>query len=603
MNTLKNNMKFIKNISVLYVEDHEDIRKEIVSTLENKVKKLFVASDGEEGLLLYKKHKPDVIITDINMPKMTGIEMAKEIRELNDEVSIIVISAYNDSSFLSQAIDFGVNNFLVKPLDLIKLFKNLGKVAKTITLEKENTQMKLVLEEYKSIVDEKEIVGKMDKKGRFIYVNKPFLHTTSYKEEQVIGKRASFLLCKKEKRTLIKAISSALQTKNKIWRGKIKSFDKSGEEFYTDTIIKAIMNDKNEVKEYMCMSHNITTIESTKNYLKRQNLKNTTNLREALLHLEQYEIGINESNIVSRTNTKGIITYVNEKFVNISKYSHSELLGHNHNIIRHIDTSMNTINTMWKTIQAGEIWKGRLKNKDKHNETYVVDAVIIPIFDNKNNIIEYLGIMHDITPIIKLHEEFEETQREIIYRMGEIGETRSKETGNHVKRVAQYSRLLAKLYGLDQKNIDILFMASPMHDIGKVGIPDNILNKKGKLSPDEWEIMKTHSEIGYSILKNSSRDLLQAASIVSYMHHEKWDGSGYPQGLEKEEIHIFGRITALADVFDALGSDRCYKAAWDLEDILELFKKERGKQFEPKLIDLFFENIEEFLFIRDKYID
>ena len=214
-----------------------------------------------------------------------------------------------------------------------------------------------------------------------------------------------------------------------------------------------------------------------------------------------------------------------------------------------------------------------------------------------------MGIHHDITDIEKLHKELEDTQREIIYKLGEIGESRNSETGQHVKRVAEYSKLLAQKVGLNQKDVNRLFMASPMHDIGKIGIPDAILNKNGKLDSDEFEIMKTHAQIGYEILKNSKRDILQAAAIVSYTHHEKWNGSGYPLGIKGEDIHIFGRITAIADVFDALGSERVYKKAWPLEKILELFKDEKGKHFDPNLIDIFMENLDEFLEIREKYKD
>lgn len=205
--------------------------------------------------------------------------------------------------------------------------------------------------------------------------------------------------------------------------------------------------------------------------------------------------------------------------------------------------------------------------------------------------------------MIELYKEIDLTQKEIIYKMGEIGESRSNETGNHVKRVAHYSKLLATLYGLNEKECDILFTASPMHDIGKVAIPDHILHKPGKLTEEEWEVMKTHCTLGYNVLKNSKRDILKAASIVAMQHHEKYDGSGYPNCLKGEDIHIYGRITALADVFDALGSDRCYKKAWKDEDIFELLRKESGKHFDPRLIQLFFDNLDLFLKIRDKYID
>ena len=202
-----------------------------------------------------------------------------------------------------------------------------------------------------------------------------------------------------------------------------------------------------------------------------------------------------------------------------------------------------------------------------------------------------------------LLKEIEQTQSEIILTMGAVGESRSKETGNHVKRVAEYSYLLAKKYGLSENEALLLKEASPMHDIGKIGIPDAILNKPGRFNDEERKTMDTHASIGYKILKDSTRKILSSAAIVAYEHHEKWDGTGYPRALKGEQIHIFGRITALADVFDALGSDRVYKRAWSDEKIFALLKDERGKHFDPKLVDIFFDNLDEFLKIREKHKD
>ncbi len=205
--------------------------------------------------------------------------------------------------------------------------------------------------------------------------------------------------------------------------------------------------------------------------------------------------------------------------------------------------------------------------------------------------------------IAALNEEIINTQREIIYTMGEIAETRSKETGNHVKRVAQYSKILALKLGLGEDEAELLKQASPMHDIGKVGIPDNILNKPGKLTPDEFVIMKTHAALGYDMLKHSNKKILQAAAIVAGQHHEKYNGKGYPHATIGEDIHIYARITAVADVFDALGSDRVYKKAWEDEKIFSLFREERGEHFDPKLVDIFFDNLDEILEVRDMYKD
>jgi len=202
-----------------------------------------------------------------------------------------------------------------------------------------------------------------------------------------------------------------------------------------------------------------------------------------------------------------------------------------------------------------------------------------------------------------INSELEDTQREIVFTMGAIGEQRSKETGNHVRRVAHYSEVLALGYGLDKRTAKLIKEASPMHDIGKVAIPDEILNKPARFTDDEFEIMKKHAALGYEMLKYSHRELLKASAIVAYEHHEKWDGTGYPRGISGDEIHIYGRITAVADVFDALGSERVYKHAWRDEEIFTLFKEERGKHFEPKLVDIFFENIDKILAIRDQFKD
>ena len=211
------------------------------------------------------------------------------------------------------------------------------------------------------------------------------------------------------------------------------------------------------------------------------------------------------------------------------------------------------------------------------------------------------SIEQGIHTIEALNQEITATQKEVVYTMGTIAEFRSKETGNHVKRVAEYSKLLALKYGLSPQEAELLKLASPMHDIGKVAISDGILNKPGKLTPEEFAVMKTHATMGYDMLKYSHREILQAAAIVAHEHHEKYDGSGYPRGLKGDEIHIYGRITAVADVFDALGSDRVYKKAWEDERIFTLFNEEKGKHFDPKLIHLFFENLDEINRIRAQY--
>jgi len=282
-----------------------------------------------------------------------------------------------------------------------------------------------------------------------------------------------------------------------------------------------------------------------------------------------------------------------------------------------------------KKIKIDDVYKDERFNPeiDKKTGYRTKSMLVIPMFDYDNEIIgAFQAINHkgekgvfdardmqrlmlastyaaETLVSVKLTNEIEETQKEVVFTMGAIGESRSKETANHVKRVAEYSKVLALAYGMDEEEADLLRQASPMHDIGKIAIPDSILKKPGRFNDEEKAIMDSHAELGFNMIKNSQRPLLKAAAIVAHQHHEKFDGSGYPQGLKGEEIHIYGRITALADVFDALGSDRVYKKAWEDEKIFKLFREESSKHFDPKLVELFFENIDEILEVREKFKD
>jgi PAS domain S-box-containing protein len=338
-------------------------------------------------------------------------------------------------------------------------------------------------------------------------------------------------------------------------------------------------------------------------YRIKDSIRFYADLKESQLLLEEHKEAVDERSIVSKADVNGIVTYVNDRFVQMSGYTRDEMLGKNHNIVRHPDMPKEVFTEMWKTIKNKKMWNGVIKNKAKDGSTYIVDATIKPLFDSRGNIKEYIGIRHDLTELFALQAEIIDTQKEIIERLGEVAESRSKETGKHIKRVAEYSALFGELYGLAPEEISLIQMASPMHDIGKIATPDAILLKPGKLDEQEFEIMKLHAQKGYEILKNSNREIFKAAAIIAYQHHERWDGNGYPSQLVGDNIHIYGRITALADVLDALSNKRIYKSAWKLEDTLGYIQQQRGGHFDPDLVDLFINNIDLFLQIREKCTD
>jgi response regulator RpfG family c-di-GMP phosphodiesterase len=204
---------------------------------------------------------------------------------------------------------------------------------------------------------------------------------------------------------------------------------------------------------------------------------------------------------------------------------------------------------------------------------------------------------------LHLNQELFDSQLEMIFLLAGAAESRSRETAAHVRRVGELAGFLARHYGLDETMSDFLHHAAPLHDIGKIAIPDSILNKPGKHTSEESEVMRTHAEIGHQMLDRSPREVLRLAAEIALSHHENWDGSGYPRGLSGEDIPISGRITMLADVFDALGSDRCYKDAWEWERIREFIIAERGKKFDPKLVDLLLDHWEEAVAIRSDLPD
>jgi len=463
-----------QGMSVLYVEDEPLIRDNTKLLLETIFPYVKIASNGREGMEHYQKRVFDIVITDILMPEMNGVNMIRKMKEINSFQRFIVTSACEESSYLLELINLGVAQFLLKPIQTEQIIQILHEVVKNI-----------------------------------------------YNERKVAR-----------------------------FNAKIKN-----------------------------------------------DLVHQTTL------LEQYKEVVDLSSIVVQTDLEGNIVYANELFCKTSGYELNEIIEKGHKVLRHPDMGSEFYDNLWKTIRNKESWKGTIKNLKKNGEYYITDTTVKPILDEHGEIIDYISTSHDVTELFDLNEEIWQTQHEMLSLLGEVGETRSHETGNHVRRVAKYAKILGELYGLEEEELRLLYSASPMHDIGKIGISDAILLKPGKLEPDEYDVMKTHSTIGYDILKNSSRPLLKAAAIIAREHHEKWDGSGYPNALSGSDIHIYGRITALADVFDALSCERIYKKAWPMEKIIEFILSERGKHFDPDLVDMFMENIDRFKEVAAKYQD
>jgi response regulator RpfG family c-di-GMP phosphodiesterase len=236
------------------------------------------------------------------------------------------------------------------------------------------------------------------------------------------------------------------------------------------------------------------------------------------------------------------------------------------------------------------------------SETIIYLRGAMPIGEDNQQLIEiFSSNISAAFDNIDLNNGMHETQRELLFTLGEALENRSPVQDNHVRRVAEYARLLALKAGMNESDANALRLAATMHDVGKLGIPDNVLLKPGHLDDAELHIIRKHPEIGYDILKDSTSPIMQLAAVVALRHHERWNGSGYPRGLQGEEIELMARIVMLADVFDALGNDRPHRSAWPMDDVFAFIEENRGTMFDPTLADLLLDSREEFLEIRRRF--
>ncbi|MGM0622713.1 MAG: PAS domain S-box protein, partial [Campylobacterota bacterium] len=534
-----------RSFDILIVENSQKICKQLEKILLPRGFKLQFAASGKAMLDTLQNRASDLVLLDTNLADMDVKTALKQLKNTSCADSpVIVISQSRDLELFSKVLKEGARDYIKKPFILEEVLIKIDMWVEMAYRKYQRDCQETLLNEYKDAIDVSTIVSKTDLKGKITYVNRAFCEISGYSAEELLGRSHNIVRHPDMPKYAFEDMWQTIQNQ-KIWRGIVKNRRKNGDYYVVETIIKPIIDKSGKTKEYIGIRTDITELENIKNNLqKRLNITNKS-FKEVLNLSKEYEKALNESTIVSRTDLEGKIIYANEKFYEITGYNNEEVLGKTHRIVRHEENTDDFYAQMWQTVKRGEIWRGTIKNRKKDGSEYIVNTLIYPVKNSDNAVVEYMAIRNDITHIVKLHQEIEKTQREVIYKMGEVGESRSKETGEHVKRVAQYSYLLAKLAGLSQTEAMMLKNASPMHDIGKVGIADAILLKPAKLTEKEFETMKTHTQIGYSILKDSSRQLLQTAAIVAHEHHEKYDGSGYPRGLKGEQIHIYGRITAI----------------------------------------------------------
>lgn len=589
-----NKHKNLSNIRLLYVEDDQETREELQSILDVYVKELYIATNGQEGLRVYKDKLPDIVVTDIQMPIMNGLSMAADIKMTDPDRPIVILSAYNDVEYLFRALELDIQHYITKPISIDRLLTKLSEIVEQMNLVRAVEQNKKLLEQYKMLVDEKAIVAKVDIEGNITYVNQNFCELSGYSESELLGRHYLCCFSEDDQKDILDDLKSSVLTKRK-WNGILKKLTKYGANYVVDVSVIAIVNTNDQIEEFVALMVDMTDIYEK---FERLSLNLKQDLNEQIHYLHEYENALEIGTSLCVIDTDGKIVSANKNFGATLNYNPEELIGKSlYEMVQDCDDFEQRV---LKKVNEHGFSSRVIKIKGKSGIQRTLSTIIIGIHNQQGGLHSIMSLSHDISETIQLNENIIETQKDLIYVLGEVVENRSQETGLHIKRVALISELLAKKYGLGDEYAAMIKIASPLHDIGKIGISDEILHKPGKLSESEYMIMQKHADLGYQLLNKLDKPLIKMAATIAHQHHEFYNGKGYPTGLIGEHIAIEARIVGLVDVFDALSSRRIYKEPWTDDEIIAYLNENKGIQFDPELVELFMDNIDEIMCIRNQ---
>jgi PAS domain S-box-containing protein len=592
-------LEMLKGMRLLYVEDDTDTREELAMMLEPWVVELDVAADGQAGLDLYARRRHDIVITDVQMPIMSGLAMGAEIRRLDPQQPIVVLSAYNDVEYLFHAIELGINQYITKPVNVERLLERLADIARGILALREQVRNRRLLEQYRLLADESAIVTTLHPSGRITYVNDRLAQLTGHDKRELIGMDMALLRHPEESSTRLEDIWKSVLSGNK-WAGIVKNRARDGKLLVLERSLVPIINEFGQVEEIFSLDVDITDIYTSAEVLMEALSLSDHSLQEQRDYLAAYKRALETGTSICIADGQGHIISANRQFADLLGYSVRELCELElPEVVPQCD-----ILRLEAPARVDESPDSNVMSVyHKSGKELFFNIVCVPLKMADSNLESVILVCQDVTQSLQLTRELMETQRDLLMLVGQVVENRSLETGLHVKRVGEIARLLAVQWGLDGEQADMIRMAAPLHDVGKVGIPDTILHKPGRLDAAEFEVMKAHAAMGYQILSQIDRPLVRLAARIAYEHHERYDGKGYPRGLKDGEISIEGRIVAVADVLDALAHARSYKASWDDEAIRAYFQDQRGHRFDPMLVDLVFASWDDICAIRARYSD
>lgn len=460
INTTIEQLEKNKTKTILVVDDSTFIQKQLKSLLGNRNYNIELALDSTRALEVIHQRTIDLMILDIELKDSNGIEF---LEEYNNEIinikkiPVLIVSGKVEPETIRNGIKAGAVDLIKKPYVIEEIVLKVDLWIDYKRKSEEVIASTKLLQEHKDVVDEGFLVYKTDTSGIITYTNHAFCELTGYKKEELLGNECTIVRHSDTSNGTYVDIWNTIRDLKKTWKGRIKNKNKDGSYFWVDTLIKPIIDENACIVEYIALMIDVTEEEDIKEYFKIKLHGTKKDLHNSIKLSKEYEKAINESNILSKSDVNGKITYVNNKFVQISGYTKEECIGEKYDFTRHSDTPIEIFNELHKTLKNGKIYKGVIKNRTKKGNPYWVNTIIVPIKNDDDKIIEYMSIKHDLTELFNLHKEIEDTQKDVVYRMGEIGETRSQETGYHVKRVAEYSKVLALLSGLSISESEIIY--------------------------------------------------------------------------------------------------------------------------------------------------
>jgi len=588
----------LKSLNLLYVEDDLATREELAMMLEPWVGQLHVAADGLEGLEKFKAFRPDIVVTDIQMPRVSGLVMSSEIRQLVPAQPIVIVSAYNDVEYLFRAIEMGIDHYVTKPVNVERLLDKLAQMTTAIVAIRERERNRVLLEQYKQLVDQSAIVCKLDPQGRITYVNDKLREISGYSSAELIGTDITDLRHASESDQRMEGMLAEARLGRRS-NGVFKNRTRRGDFYVVDSSLVPIVDAQGVVTELVLLDVDVSVLHETCENLLESLGRQRVSLEEQKHFLGEYKRALEMGTCICVTDRQHRIVSVNQQFEQLLGYTSSQLEGQPVSSITS-DTICERCLREAEDFDRDTSTSRVVRFVAENGEEMQLSVACIGVRRLTGEIESIIMICQDLTESLRLNRDIVRTQRELLYMLGDVVENRSQETGQHVRRVAGVSKFLALKAGLDPDIAEMIETAAPMHDIGKVGIRDLILHKQGTLEPSEFEEMKAHANIGHSILGKVERPLIGLAAAIAHQHHERYDGSGYPNGLKGEEIRLEARIVSIADVLDALSSARSYKAAWDESRILDYFREQRGRQFDSRLVDLLLEHWDEVKALRSR---